>query len=172
MRWICSKSWGIGSFAVSKVILCIDERGKLAGIDDKNDRAYGRFRKKLENLRPGDTLAFDFKIPRSPKFHRLHFVMLGAFFATQEVFDEDERMRKWMEVGAGHVDFMPGPDGQLVALPKSISYESLDDEEFHAVHESVKAFMRSPQAYRYLWPHLNDEGREAMVEAVLTEFEQ
>jgi hypothetical protein len=157
---------------MSKVVLRIDERGKLTGLTEKDTRAYGRFRKKLDNLRPGDTLAFDFKLPRSPKFHRLHFAMLGAFFATQEVFDDADRMRKWMEVGAGHVDFMPGPDGSLVALPKSISYEALDDTEFHDVHEGIKAFMRSPIAYRYLWPHLNDEGREQMVEAVLVEFER
>ncbi|CAG4889418.1 DUF1367 family protein [Paraburkholderia gardini] len=157
---------------MSKVILHIDDRGKLTGIDEKNERAYGRFRAKLEKLRPGDTLSFDFRIPRSPKFHRLHFAMMGAFFATQEVFDDRERMRKWIEVGAGHVEFMPGPDGSLVALPKSIAYEALDDVEFHDIHEGVKAFIRSPQAYRYLWPHLNDEGREQMVEAVLVEFEQ
>lgn len=157
---------------MSKVILHIDERGKLAGIDEKNDRAYGRFRKKLENMRPGDTLAFDFKLPRSPKFHRLHFAFLGALFDTQEVFDEPERMRKWLETGAGHCDFMPGPDGSLVALPKSIAYEALDDTAFHDVHEGIKAFLRSPMAYRFLWPHLNDEGREQMVEAVLVEFER
>jgi hypothetical protein len=157
---------------MSKVILQIDESGKLAGLTEKDERAYGRFRTKLANLRPGQTLAFDFKIPRSAKFHRLHFAMLGAFFATQEVFDDAEHMRKWLETGAGHCDFVPGPDGSLVALPKSIAYEALDDVEFHDVHEGIKAFIRSPQAYRYLWPHLNDEGRERTVEAVLVEFEQ
>lgn len=157
---------------MSKVILRLDERGKLTGLTDKDTRAYGRFRKKLENLRPGETLAFDFKIPRSPRFHKLHFVMLRAFFETQEVFDDEERMRKWLEVGAGHCDFVPGPHGNLIAIPLSISYEALDDVEFHRVHESVKAYLRSPHAYRYLWPHLNDEGRERMVEAVLQEFEQ
>lgn len=157
---------------MSKVILHIDECGKLTGIDDKQERAYARFRTKLAKLRPGDTLSFDFKIPRSPRFHRLHFAMLGAFFASQEVFDDADRMRKWLEVGCGHVEFMPGPDGSLVALPKSVAYEALDDVEFHDVHEGVKAFIRTAQAYRYLWPHLNDAGREQMVEAVLQEFER
>ncbi|APR40012.1 DUF1367 family protein [Paraburkholderia sp. SOS3] len=156
---------------MSKVVLRIDERGKLAGVDERNDRAYGRFRKKLAELQPGQTLAFEFRIPRSPKFHRLHFVMLNAIFTCQEVFTDNERMRKWLEVGAGHFDFVPGPGGDLIALPRSIAYEALDDAEFHDVHESVKAFLRTPHAYRYLWPHLNDERGEIMVEAILNEFE-
>lgn len=157
---------------MSKVILRIDERGKLAGLDEKNERAYARFRSKLGKLRPGQTLSFEFRIPRSERFHRLHFVMLTAFFKCQEVFTDPERMRKWLEVGAGHVDFVPGPAGELVALPRSISYEALDDAEFHEVHESVKAFLRTPQAYRFLWPHLNEERGEQMVESILCEFEQ
>lgn len=156
---------------MSKVVLCIDERGKLAGIDEKNERAYGRFRSKLAKMQPGQTLAFEFRIPRSPRFHRLHFVMLTAVFECQEVFTDNERMRKWLEVGAGHCDLMPGPGGELVAVPRSISYEALDDPEFHEVHESVKAFLRTPRAYLYLWPHLGDEGGERMVEAILAEFE-
>ena len=157
---------------MSKVILRIDERGKLAGLDEKNERAYARFRNKLAGLQPGQTLAFEFKIPRSPRFHKLHFVMLAAFFKCQEVFNDTERMRKWLEVGAGHCDFVPGPGGDLVALPRSISYEALDDAEFHEVHESVKAFLRTPHAYRFLWPHLDDARGEEMVEAILNEFEQ
>lgn len=157
---------------MSKVILRIDERGKLAGLDEKNERAYARFRSKLGKLQPGQTLAFEFRIPRSERFHRLHFVMLTAFFKCQEVFTDSERMRKWLEVGAGHCDFVPGPAGDLVALPRSISYESLDDAEFHEVHESVKAFLRMPHAYRFLWPHLDDERGEGMVESILSEFEQ
>jgi hypothetical protein len=156
---------------MSRVILCKDETGKLAGLDERHERAYNRFRKQIGELQIGETLSFEFKIPRSPRFHRLHFAMLGAFFVSQEVFDDSERMRKWLEVGAGHCDFVPGPDGNFFAMPKSIAYEALEESDFREVHASIKAFLRQPQAYRYLWPHLDDAGREAMVEAVLQEFE-
>lgn len=156
---------------MSKVILRKDETGKLAGLDDKNERAYARFRKQLGELQIGETLAFEFKIPRSPRFHRRHFAMLGAFFAAQDVFDDADRMRKWLEVGAGHCDFVPGPDGVFFAMPKSIAYEALEDSDFREVHTSIVSFLREPRAYRYLWPHLDDAGREQMVEAILGEFE-
>lgn len=157
---------------MSKVILRIDESGKLAGFDEKNERAYSRFRKQIAELQPGQTLTFEFRIPRSARMHRFHFAMLKAFFDCQEVFTDAERMRKWLEVGAGHCEFVPGPRGDLVALPKSIAYEALDDAEFREVHESVKAFLRTEHAYRYLWPHLDDARGESMVEAILCEFEQ
>lgn len=156
---------------MSKVILCKADTGKLAGLDEKNERAYARFRKQIGELRIGETLAFEFKIPRSPRFHRRHFAMLGAFFAAQEAFDDAERMRKWAEVGAGHCDFVPGPDGVFFAMPKSIAYEALEDSDFREVHQSIVAFLREPRAYRFLWPALDDAGREQMVEAILAEFE-
>ncbi|MDR5784085.1 hypothetical protein QCE63_32205 [Caballeronia sp. LZ065] len=156
---------------MSKVILRKDETGRLSGIDDRQERAYDRFRQKLGELRIGETLAFEFKIPRSPRFHRLHFAMLGAFFAAQEVFNDAERMRKWLEVGAGHCEFVPGPNGDWIAMPKSIAYEALDDAAFRDVHDAVIAFLRQPHAYRFLWPQLDDAGREQMVEAVIGEFE-
>jgi hypothetical protein len=156
---------------VSKVILHIDERGKLAGIDEKNQRAYGRFRAKLEKLRPGDTLAFSFALPRSPRMHRYHFALLGAFFSAQEVFRDDDEMRKWVEVGAGFCSFLPGPGGQLVALPKSISWEKLEESDFREHHLKVVEFLRSPYCYRHLWPHLDDAAGELMAETILMEFE-
>lgn len=160
-----------GANEMSKVILKKDETGKLTGLDDKNERAYARFRKQIGELQIGETLAFEFKIPRAPRFHRLHFAMLGAFFAAQELFDDADRMRKWLEVGAGHCEFVPGPKGDWIAMPKSIAYEALDDADFREVHEAIKKFLRDPHAYRFLWPHLDDAGREQMVEAILAEFE-
>lgn len=171
VRCDCGGSVCCREVDVSKVVLHLDPRGKLAGIDEKNERAYSRFRTRIEKLRPGETLSFEFRIPRSPRFHRLHFAMLHAIFECQEVYDDPEHMRKWLEVGAGHCDILPGPNGTPVAIPRSIAYEALDDTEFHGVHESIKAFLRSPRAYRYLWPHLTDERGETMAEAILTEFE-
>lgn len=149
-----------------------DNTGKLAGFGQKGERAYARFLAAVRNLEQGELLAFTYKVPRSPKFHRLHFVMLTALFEAQEQFADEYQFRKWSEVGAGHCDFVPGPTGRMVALGKSIDYESLDDEEFSDMHDAVKAFFRSPHAHRFLWPHLDDAKAAEMVETLLREFEQ
>ena len=148
-----------------------DNRGKIAGFGRKGERAYGRFLAAVKNLEYGEMLAFSYKIPRSPKFHKLHFVMLAALFEAQEQFADDYQFRKWSEVGAGHCDFVPGPTGRMVALAKSVDYESLDDVEFSEMHEAVKAFFRSPHAWHFLWPHLSEAEGSEMVETILREFE-
>lgn len=156
---------------MARIILTRDDTGRLDGLTDADKRAYGRFRVKVGNLGHGDTLAFEFKLPRSPRFHRLHFAFLGALFDCQEVFDDPERMRKWIEVGAGHVDFVPGPAGELMALPRSVAYEALEDSDFREHHLKVIGFLRTPGAYRFIWPHLSDDGREQMINAILEEFD-
>lgn len=157
---------------MAKITLERDGAGKLQGLSDADKRAYGRFRKALERMGPGDTLAFEFKMPRSPALHRRHFAILGAVFDAQDQFSEADQMRKWLEVGAGHCDYLPAADGGLVAMPKSISYESLDDIEFAEHHRQVIAFLREPHAYRFLWPQMSAAGAEAMVESILSEFER
>jgi len=155
-----------------QVQVCKDEQGKLAGFGQKGERAYKRFLSAVKNLEYGEMLAFSYKIPRAPKFHRLHFVMLAALFEAQEQFADEYQFRKWAEVGAGHCDFVPGPTGRMVALAKSIDYESLDDVEFAEMHEAVKAFFRGQHAQRFLWPHLSESEQMAMVAGILEQFER
>lgn len=154
------------------VLITKNDKGKIAGFGEKGERVYARFLAAVKALEYGELLAFTYKVPRSPKFHRLHFVMLAALFGAQDQFADDYQFRKWSEVGAGHVDWVPGPTGKMVALPRSIDYESLDDDEFGEMHAAVKAFFRSTHATRFLWPHLDDGQAAEMVEALLMEFDQ
>ncbi|SAI62924.1 phage protein [Bordetella trematum] len=155
---------------MAKIALKLDERGKLAGLTPADARAYARFKRKLGLLRAGDTISFEHRFPRSPKFHRLHFAMLGMLFDNQEQFSEPEDLRKWIEVGAGHCKFVPGPKGRLVALPLSIAYDSLDDAEFYEHHTKVVAFLRSSAATRFLWPTVEERAALAGIEAILSGF--
>lgn len=153
-----------------KMALTVDDAGKLAGLTPADQRAYVRFRKKLGLLRPGDTISFEHRFPRSPKFHRLHFAMLGAIFDNQEQFPTLDDLRYWLEVGAGHCNFVPGPKGRMVALPLSISYESLDDAQFYEHHTKVIEFLRSRAATRFLWPDADDGAALTGLESILARF--
>lgn len=155
---------------MAKVALRVNDAGKLEGLTPADGRAYARFKKKLGLLRPGDTISFEHRFPRSPKFHRLHFAMLGLLFDNQEQFANPEDLRKWVEVGAGHCQFVPGPGGRLVALPLSIAYDSLDDSEFYEHHIKVLAFLRSTAATRFLWPQMDDRAAGQAMNGLLEEF--
>ena len=156
---------------MSEVTLWKGQDGKLEGFDEKGKRLYARFLAKIKGLANGQTIRFEYKVPRSPKFHRLHFAMLKDLFDNQEQFGDPQQFRKWLEVGAGHCDFVPGPKGRMVALPRSIDYESIDDEEFSTVHENVKAFIRTEHAARFLWPEVHPAVAIQGVEAILIGFE-
>lgn len=156
---------------MSEVLIYKDETGKLAGFGEKGARQYARFLKAVRELEIGEMLSFNYRVPRSMKFHRLHFAMLKELFDAQEQFNDAEQFRKWTEVGAGHCDFVPGPKGRMVALPKSISYESLDDEEFASVHENTKAFLRTVHARQFLWPHMEPDQSAEMVQTLVEQFE-
>ncbi|MCQ9618367.1 DUF1367 family protein [Paenalcaligenes niemegkensis] len=157
---------------MTKVALRINEQGRLEGLTPADSRAYNRFKGKLQKLQPGETISFEHRFPRSGAFHRRHFAMLGLVFDNQEQFAYPDDFRSWVEVGAGHCQFVPGPDGRMVALPKSVSYTNLDDVEFSEHHAKVVSFLRSTAATRFLWPLINDTQAGQAMESLLQEFER
>ena len=157
---------------MASVTIMKNDKGKLEGFGQKGARTWNRFMAAVREMAVGELLSFTYKVPRSPKFHRLHFAMLRDVFEAQEQFADDYQFRKWAEVGAGHADFLPGPTGRMVALPRSIAYDELDDEQFSDVHSAVKSFLRSQHARRFLWPHLEDARGAEMVETILMGFDR
>ena len=158
---------------MSAVVIVKNNQGRLEGFGQKGAKAYGKFLSACRAMEIGETLQFDYKVPRAPRFHRLHFAgLIHPLFEAQEQFHDEHQLRKWLEVGAGHCDFVPGPEGRMVALPRSIDYASLDDVEFSEMHEACKAFMRSEHCQRFLWPHLKPEQTEETIEAILAGVER
>lgn len=152
---------------MSTVVIVKDETGKLRGFGEKGGRAYAKFQSKVKALEIGETLEFQWRAPRSPGFHRMFFGMLGELMDRQERFEDVEHLRAWLTVGAGYAEFVPGPDGQPVALPKSIAWASMDDTEFRELVTAVWSFLRTELAQRFLWPHLTPKAASEGVEQLL-----
>jgi hypothetical protein len=157
---------------MADIVVTKDQDGKLKGAGEKHEKAYSRFRKMLHELEPGEVFTISHWFPRNPKLHGLHFALLTAAYEAQEQFADFDQFRQWAQVGAGHCDFVPGPTGRMVALPKSINWRSMDDAAFHEHHEGVKDFLRSPYATRFLWPHLDDTEAGESMNAILEQFER
>lgn len=145
--------------------------GKLTGFSEKDKRAYGKFKKSVEELVVGELFTLSTWFPRNPKLHRLHFALINALYEQQEQFEDPEPLRKWLYVGAGYADFLPGPKGKMVAIPKSVAYDKIDDAEFSELHTKVIEFMRAHYCQSFLWPHLEESKRSSIVELVIAEFE-
>lgn len=145
--------------------------GAIDGFTKEDRRAWRRFWKRVKGMEPGELATCEMVFPRSGKFHRLHMALEQTVFDSQERFIHFEQLRNWMKIGAGHVDWMPGPRGAVVPIPKSIAYSAMDDEEFKVFHNNLLAFLREPHAAKVLWPHLTEQARAEMVEALLADFE-
>lgn len=152
---------------MSTVIVTKGQDGKLQGLGDAGQRAYTRFLGRVKDLEPGETMRFSFWLPRSPGFHRRHFLILAAVFQQQDQFQDPEKLREWLQVGAGFCDILPGPKGNPVAISRSIAWENLDDADFAEHHAAVVAFMRSIHCTRFLWPHLADLKADELINGVL-----
>lgn len=155
---------------MSAVVVTKGQDGKLQGHGERGQKAYAKFRRRVEEMQPGDTLHFQWHEPRSPKHHGLFFAKLDALLDRQEQFDTDDKLRAWLTVGAGYCDFVPGPTGRMVALPQSIAWHRLDEADFADLHAKVDAFLWTEHARRFLWPHLSEQQTYDMVDQFLTEF--
>ena len=143
--------------------------GLFDGWNASDKRGWRKIWKRLAELEPGEFAVIEFVIPRSSPFHRRHFAILNAVFDSQERFDDLDRMRDWLSIGAGHVTWVPGAKGGIVPLPKSISYAKADQQEFEEYHRKVVTFLRGPHAPAFLWKHLGNDAHW-MIDSILEGF--
>jgi hypothetical protein len=154
-----------------EVVVFKGDDGKLVGHGDRGERAYARFQARLRELERGATLAFSWREPRAPATHRFFFAFLRELFSRQEAFQDEDEMRAWLTVGAGYVRFVQGRDA-LIALPQSIAFDKLDEDEFRELIHKVKQFLWDPHAYLFLWPHLSPQKAYEMVDQLHLEFDR
>ena len=117
-------------------------------------------------LRTGDLVFVEIKKPRNPGFHRLAH-QLGVLCAENiEAFDGLDghavlkRLQIEGDVGCDEIALnFPGVGPCSYRVPRSLSYESMDDGEFHAVIAAMCKYV----AKRY-WPDLSADEIERMAE--------
>lgn len=156
---------------MTDIVITKDATGRLCGAGAKHTKAYSKFKAMIDALEPGELATLSYWFPRRADLHGWHFIILTAVFNHQEQFEDMTQFRKWIEVGAGYADFLPGPKGRMVAVPKSIGWDQLDDEDFQEHHEKAIDFMRSPTCTSFLWGHLSEPEQANMIETILTECE-
>lgn len=144
----------------------------LRGIDDQHTKRWLKVVNTWFGLEEGEITTVDTRHPRSGPFHRFHMAMEQAVFNAQERFTAFEQFRNWLKIGAGHVEWVRGPTGGVVPLPKSISYADLEEVEMREVHAAMLEFLGGVHAAPYLWKHLDPEEAGGMMKSILDGFEK
>ncbi len=87
-----------------------------------------------ENLRQvctqGEIVTTDIKKARNLKHHRLFFALLQTVVVNQEKYRNVDDLLVELKLRIGHYQEHITAAGQLVYVPKSISFDRMDDLEF------------------------------------------
>jgi hypothetical protein len=142
--------------------------GQVDGLSEQHRKSWRRlwswFLKKAE---PGEMVEIKTHRERLGWYHRKHMALEQAVFDAQEKFDSFEQFRNWLKIGAGWCDWIPGPKGAVVPVPKSISYASTEQDEMERVHAAMMAFLRTEHPQKVLWRHLDPAKRAEMMDVLL-----
>ena len=144
--------------------------GIVDGLGETGKKQWRRLFNSLMRLEPGEMVEIKTHKARSGPFHRRHMVLETTIFQSQEKFVNFEQFRNWLKVGSGFCDWLPGPKGGVIPVPKSIAFDQLEDGDMRQVHDDMVDFMRSEHAGRTLWKHLTPAQRMEMVEGILGGF--
>jgi hypothetical protein len=146
--------------------------GFVDGLGDRGRKQWRRFWNMIKRLEPGEIVTITTHKARTGVFHRRHMLIESRVFEAQERIEKFEDFRLWLKIGSGYVTWMAGPKGGVVPVPKSISYDELDQTEFEEVHANMMAFLRSEHAIKYLWPNQPDAQRDAAMDELLSHFHE
>lgn len=102
-----------------------------------------------KKLKIGEIYEAEIRLQRNIRFHRKFMALLNCAWAylpeaTQGGFRTIENFRKYLTVAAGFCDVFYSPTyGQWVEIPKSLSFDKMDDAEFQKLYESVRNIIDS-----------------------------
>ncbi len=141
-------------------------KGALVPADD-----YAMNKIRSRGFRVGDVLQADLVKLRNPAFNRLVHRIGGLVAANIEAFagmDAHESLKRIQLEGniacTQQVVDMPGIGRCMVTIPKSLSFDNMDEGEFHETARVMCRFI----AEKY-WPSLTPEQIEQMAESFVGE---
>jgi hypothetical protein len=157
----------------TRVLIRRAEDGRLRGVTEADEALWGRFRRALESMEFGDVAQIEFHDPRRTPMHKQYMRMLRGVFDHQDRFADFEQFREYVEMGAGHVEYVMTPYG-LQAKKSSVSFAQLDEGRLLLLFRRIIEFVYSEHCRAFLWPHLpiDDPRSYGMAEALVGEFER
>jgi hypothetical protein len=87
-----------------------------------------------EKTKFGDLVELKSSKPRNIKHHKLFFDLLEWVSENVDGYDSEDQVLHVVKIRMGHCDFVPDGRGGLIAVPRSISFPSMDEVEFANFH--------------------------------------
>lgn len=99
--------------------------------------AYDSDYETAKKIKVGEPYEFEFKNVRNLKFHKKFFALMNMVFQNQEIYKNIDYLRKDLTIEAGYYEVRADINGCEIKEPKSISFASMDEDEFNYYYNSV-----------------------------------
>jgi len=120
-----------------KVMLLKTPKG-LRGATPDDHEAWVKFKRRLETMRAGKWLRVEASSPRNGAHHRKFMALLQLVTENSEVYDTVDKALVAVKLIVGHFEPAIHPQtGELIQVPKSIAYESMDQDAFEAFYSAA-----------------------------------
>jgi hypothetical protein len=145
-----------------RALLIRTEKG-LRGATPEDHAAWTKFRRKIETLKPGKWLRLEFSSPRNGKHHAKFFALLHLIAENSETWDTPEKALIAVKLCVGHFEPCVHPEtGELIQVPKSIAFESMEQEAFEAFYSrAIDAVLKS------ILPQFNRETADRLLDMIV-----
>lgn len=119
--------------------------GCLTPVDDQGIE-------QLAKIKLGSTVLCEIKNARNPKQHNLYWGLVGQIYQNQTRYATQKQVSDMLKVAVGYCDEAENKYGKTVAVPRSMSFANMPDDEFQEFFKLVIEFVKTK-----IMPHL-DEG--------------
>lgn len=110
----------------------------LRGSTPEDHEAWTKFRRKLEVMRDGAFIRFDWSTPRNGPHHRKGMALLHLIAENSETWNTTEKALIAVKLVVGHFDLVADPKtGEISQIPRSISFDAMDQESFEIFYSQA-----------------------------------
>ena len=135
----------------------------LRGSTPADQAAWTKFRRRLETMRPGAYLRFEWSTPRNGAHHRKFFALLQLIAENSETYNTAEKALVGVKLAAGLFDLMVHPvTGEIIQIPRSVSFEAMWQEDFEAFYSNA-----IDAVLQHILPHLDREKADRLLDMIV-----
>lgn len=110
----------------------------LRGATQDDHATWAKFRRRLETMKPGTWLRIEATSPRNGGHHRKFMALLNLIAENSETYNTVEKALVAVKLCVGHFEPTIHPKtGELLEIPKSIAFESMDQEDFEKFYSAA-----------------------------------
>lgn len=116
----------------------------------------------LRKLKAGNVVLVDYRRPRNIKFHRKFMALVSLVYDNQETYSNREALLTELKLQVGHYKEHITLGGKIIYQPKSISFASMDEDEFSLFYSRVVDVV-----LRFFLTGMSEDELNEMVDSIL-----